>query len=261
MTVLPGIGRRLVPLSVIFSSALAFGCDGLAAGQTLWIRLSSPVSSYSSKPGDAVHAFLTESVKCEDGIVFPVGTSIEGSVHSVRKVGWGIRHETAALDIRFDRAAVGQGAPVPISASVAEVENAREPVSKGVIEGIRSSDTPQGRINSRLIHLPTWNPYSDLGLIVYKATFPIFPEPEIYYAAGTDIRLKLTKPVHSPSEMPAPRSDPGEPCGTGCRALRRIASATLYDHKAGRCRRGEPCLRRLARGGRIRLPTSRLEHE
>ena len=207
MRVPRSISRRLLPLSVIFCSALAFGCDGLAAGQTLWIRLSSPVSSYSSKPGDAVHAILTESVTCNDGVVFPVGTSIEGSVHSVRKVGWGIRHETAALDIRFDRAAVGQGAPVLISASVAEVENAREPVSKGVIEGIRSSDTPQGRINSRLIHLPTWNPYSDLGLIVYKATFPIFPEPEIYYAAGTDIRIKLTKPVHSPSEMPPPRSD------------------------------------------------------
>ncbi len=207
MTVLPGIGRRLVPLSVIFCSALAFGCDGLAAGQTLWIRLSSPVSSYSSKPGDAVHAVLTESVTCDDGVVFPVGTSIDGSIHSVRKVGWGIRHETAALDIRFDHAAVAQGAPVPIAASVAEVENAREPVSKGVIEGIRSSDTPQGRINSRLIHLPTWNPYSDLGLIVYKATFPIFPEPEIYYPAGTDIRIKLTKPVHSPSEMLAPRND------------------------------------------------------
>jgi LssY C-terminus len=207
MAILRSVGRRLVPLSVIFCSALAFGCDGLAAGQTLWIRLSSPVSSYSSKPGDAVHAVLTESVTCDDGVGFPVGTSIDGSIHSVRKVGWGIRHETAALDIRFDRAGVTQGAVVLISAIVAEVENAREPVSKGVIEGIRSSDTPQGRINSRLIHLPTWNPYSDLGLIVYKATFPIFPEPEIYYPAGTDIRIKLTKPVHSPSEVPAPRND------------------------------------------------------
>ena len=54
------------------------------------------------------------------------------------------------------------------------VENAREQVKNGVIQGVLSSDTFQGRINSRLIHLPTLNPYSDLGLIVYKATFPIF---------------------------------------------------------------------------------------
>ncbi len=203
MRVLPGICRRLTPLLVIFCSALAFGCDGLAAGQTLWIRLSSPLTSYSAKPGDAVHAVLIESATCDNGVIFPVGTSIEGTVHSVRKVGWGIRHETAALDIRFDHAAVTEGAQVSISASVVEVENSREQVSKGVIQGIRSSDTPQGRINSRLIHLPTWNPYSDLGLIVYKATFPIFPEPEIYFPAGTDLRLKLTAPIHSVSPVPA----------------------------------------------------------
>src|SRR5271166_6521989 len=128
MRVLPGIWRRLAPLSMFLFSALAFGCDGLAGGQTLWIRLSSPISSYSSKPGDIVHAVLTEAVTCDNGVVFPVGTSIDGVVHSVRKVGWGIHHETAALDIRFDRAVIRQGPPVPISASVAEVENAREQV-------------------------------------------------------------------------------------------------------------------------------------
>jgi hypothetical protein len=177
---------------------MAFGCDSIATGQTLWIRLSAPVSSYSSKPGDGVHAVLTESVVCDKEVVFPVGTMIDGIVNSVRKVGWGIHHETAALDIRFDRAIVMNGSPLPISASVVEVENAREQVtSKGVIRGIRSSDTPEGRINSRLKHLPTYNPYTDLVLIVYKATFPIFPEPEIYYPAGTDLRLKLTDPVHS----------------------------------------------------------------
>jgi LssY C-terminus len=190
---------------MMFCCALAFGCDSLAAGQTLWVRLSAPVSSYNAKPGDTVHAVLIEAVTCDNGVVFPVGTSIDGVVHSVRKVGWGIRHETAALDIRFDSAVVGQSAPVSLSASVAEVENAREQVSnKGVIQGVRSSDTPQGRINSRLIHLPTWNPYSDIGLIVYKATFPIFPEPEIYLPAGTDLRVKLTASVQSVSPVPAP---------------------------------------------------------
>ncbi len=198
MRVFPGICRSLAPLAVVFCSALAFGCDGLAAGQTLWIRLSAPVSSYSAKPGDPVHAVLIEGVTCENEVVLPVGTNIEGTVHAVRKVGWGIYHETAALDIRFDHAIVPSGSPTSISASVVEIENAREQVtSKGVIQGIRSSDTPQGRINSRLKHLPTYNPYSDVGLIVYKATFPVFPEPEIYYPAGTDLRLKLTAPAHS----------------------------------------------------------------
>jgi LssY C-terminus len=85
-----------------------------------------------------------------------------------------------------------------LNARVEEVENARERVKKGVVQGIRSSNTFQGSINSRLIHLPTWNPYSDPFLIAYKAVFPIFPEPEIYYPAGTDIHLRTTKEVTCP---------------------------------------------------------------
>jgi hypothetical protein len=52
-----------------------------------------------------------------------------------------------------------------------------------------------------LIHLPTWNPYSDPVLVAYKATFPIFPEPEIYYPAGTDLRLRTTTEITSPPVM------------------------------------------------------------
>jgi hypothetical protein len=81
------------------------------------------------------------------------------------------------------------------------VENAREPVRNGVIHGIRSTDTFQGSINSHLIHLPTWNPYSDPVLVAFKATFPIFPEPEIYYPAGTDLRLRTTTEITSPPVM------------------------------------------------------------
>ena len=120
-------------------------------------------------------------------------------VRSKRKVGWGIRHETAALELEFNRAVIEAGSTIEISARVEEVENAREQVKNGVIHGVLSSDTFQGRINSRLIHLPTWNPYSDLGLIIYKATFPIFPEPEIYYPAGTD---------HAPEDESAGHSLP-----------------------------------------------------
>jgi len=208
MRVFPGLCRRVAPLSLLLCSGLAFGCDGLAAGQTLWIRLRAPVSSYSAKPGDAVYGVLTEAASCDNGVVFPVGTSIEGVVHSVRKVGWGIYHETAALDLRFDRVSVTPEQPISISASVVEVENAREQVStKGVIQGVRSSDSPQGRINSRLRHLPTFNPYSDAGLIAFKATFPIFPEPEIYLPAGTDLRIKLTEPVPSVAPILVPPAE------------------------------------------------------
>ncbi len=175
---------------------MAFGCEGLPAGQIAfgfdWLH---PVSTYTAKAGDPIHAVLTQDLVCGDEVVLPMGAEVEGVVRSKRKVGWGIRHETAALELEFHRASTRSGVDVSLTARVEEVENAREAVHKGVIQGIRSSNTFQGRINSRLIHLPTWNPYSDPVLIGFKATFPIFPEPEIYYAAGTDMRLRTTTEI------------------------------------------------------------------
>jgi len=197
MRILLGLGRRLAFLYVLWSASVAVGCDQLPPGQTLWVRLASPISTYSAHVGDRLRAVLTQDVACGVDVVLPMGTGIEGVVRGKRKVGWGIRHETAALEIEFTHAVIGDGSAVELSARVEEVENAREQVKNGVVRGVLSSDTFQGRINSRLIHLPTWNPYSDLGLIVYKATFPIFPEPEIYYPAGTDLRLKTKTLVES----------------------------------------------------------------
>jgi hypothetical protein len=182
----------------LFATSTAFGCDQVPPGQSLWIRLSSPISTYTAKVGDPVNAVLTEDLVCDDRIVLPMGAQMVGVVRGNRKVGWGIRHETASLELEFNRADAAPGVVVKLTARVEEVKNAREQVRKGVIQGIRSSDTFQGSINSRLIHLPTWNPYSDPVLIAYKAFFPIFPEPEIFYPAGTDIRLRTTTEISPP---------------------------------------------------------------
>jgi hypothetical protein len=203
MKLVTALARRMAALPLLaLIPAVAPGCDQISAGQPVWVRLTAPVSTYTAKPGDAIQAVLTEAIKCDNETSFAVGTPVTGVVRSVRKVGWGIMHETAALGLNFNELRDAEGRPVTITTSLTEVENAREQVSsKGMIQGIRSSDTPEGRINSRLRHLPTWNPYSDLGLIVYKATFPIFPEPEIYLPAGADLKLKLNKPVAAPEAV------------------------------------------------------------
>ncbi len=187
--------RRIlaVVVTVLVTSAAAVSCE-LPAGSILWVRLVTPVSSYYSKTGDAVKAILTEDLVCKSqGVVLPAGTQVTGSVTAVKKVGWGIRHETASLALGFNL--MEGSTPIEFKSRVIEVENSRETVKNGVILGIRSTDTPQGTINSRLKHLPTWNPYTDAFLIAYKATFPIFPEPEIWYGPGTDLQLALTEPL------------------------------------------------------------------
>ena len=201
MRILQRLIRGLVTLFAIFSATAAFGCDAVPAGQPLWIRLITPVSTYSAKPGDSVRAILTQDLSCGDDVVLPMGTAVEGFVVRRHKVGWGFRHETASLELEFTKAVPAPGVAVLLDARVDEVENARESVHDGVIHGIRSSNTFQGSIDSRLIHLPTWNPYSDPILITYKAVFPIFPEPEIFYPTGTDMRLKTAKEIVAPARI------------------------------------------------------------
>ena len=81
-----------------------------------------PVSFYNSTVGDTVHVVLIEAVTCDSEKAFSLGTRIDGRVVSVRKVGWGIRHETAALQLQFDRAIPTESSPVAMSAAVVEVE-------------------------------------------------------------------------------------------------------------------------------------------
>jgi len=206
MKTLPDLARGFAFLCVVSGATAVFACDQVPPSESLWVRLIAPVSTYTAKVGDPVHAVLTQDLVCDNDVILPMGTPIEGVVRSKHKVGWGIRHETASLELEFNRAALTPDA-VTFTARVDEVENARESVRNGVIHGIRSTNTFQGSINSRLIHLPTWNPYSDTVLIAYKAVFPIFPEPEIYYPAGTDIRLRTTTEITSSPVTTSPEHE------------------------------------------------------
>ncbi len=193
----------IVATLAAFPAALAAGgCDQVPAGQTFEIRLLQPLASYSSKVHTSVRALLVEPPRCEGSAVFTLGTIVEGHIESVHRVGMGIRHETAAIHLVFDRFSSANGESSEMRSQVVNVDNARENVRKGVIHGVLGTQTPQGRITSRLKYFPTINPYSDWFLLAFRATFPIFPEPEIYFPAGTDMRLELTAPMQLVNQPP-----------------------------------------------------------
>lgn len=198
--------RAFVPLCFLLaiSPPTPAQCDQVRSGDTMWVRLLQPVSSYSARQGDSVRAIVIQSPRCDGQDLLPIGTQIQGTIKKVRRVGLGLIHETASVELSFERLDLAGDASVEIDAPITEIDNAREVVKDGVIHGIRATDTPQGRITSRLAHLPTWNPYSDLGLLAYRTAFPVFPEPEIFLPAGTDVHIVFAKPVQLPS---MPRED------------------------------------------------------
>jgi hypothetical protein len=193
--------RRSICLLAAFAALVsvaapkcALACEKVPAGQTFRIRLLQPVATYSSTPGTILRGFIIESPLCEGSVSLPTGTIVEGHIASVQKVGMGFRHETANLQLQFDRI-IQNGVPAAINARVLAVDNAREKVKDGVIRGNRSTKTLHGFVGNSLNVVMMWHPESFWILPVARATFSILPEPELYYPAGTDLLLQFTAPM------------------------------------------------------------------
>jgi hypothetical protein len=194
--------------SCLLCAQFVFACDQVPAGETFRIRLLQPVSSYSSKPGSRVRAILIESPQCDQLPIFPGGTLIEGHIQSVHKVGMGFRHEIATLEIQFDRIEPDDGPAIEVRALVLQVDNARERVKKGVIRGIRSTNAPQDHLSAHVNYLMTRDPDTMWILPVYRALFPVLPEPELYFPSGTDLLLELSAPLPAASFSTLASPDP-----------------------------------------------------
>src|SRR5271167_3779851 len=113
----------LLTLSLVSSAPAAAACEHIAAGKTFWVRLMDPVASYSSKPGTAVRAVLIQSPECDLAPVFPAGIEVDGQISAIRKVGMGFIHDTASVEIQFDRIVTASGTVIPIASQVVEVDN------------------------------------------------------------------------------------------------------------------------------------------
>src|ERR1700682_2900961 len=83
------------------------------AGTIFEIRLLTSLSSYSSKTGTAVEAFVV-APGCPDG--FPAGTVVSGIVKHVHKVGLGLVHESASMDLEFQELRFPDGQKYPLKA-------------------------------------------------------------------------------------------------------------------------------------------------
>lgn len=128
--------------------------------------------------------------------MIPQGTEIDGRITYAHGVGWGIRRESAAVTVRFERATLPDGRALPIDAWVYEVENSRESVTKsGKIQGIRSTGTIGHSAENQLTALAQVDPMAYLFLAASGPAVLGFAEPEILYNAGTDLLIEFHSPL------------------------------------------------------------------
>jgi hypothetical protein len=186
-------------LSLLFSISLVTN-HVTPAGSQLHIRLTTTVGSYASAPGSPVSAVLIAPLILDGETILPAGSALSGKVKAVTRVGLGLRHETAGLDLEFNELTVPGGETLDISTRVIEVDNGRERVSRnGRIEGVRSTNSMCYRVSGYIRTALQWEIHAELAEWVIRSLIVQVPEPEIYYPAGVELTLALTQPLRSDS--------------------------------------------------------------
>ena len=167
--------------------------DSIGADTRLHVRLKQSVSSFSSKADERITVAVIAPVESDGRVLIPLGSEILGHVESVKRVGLGMSHETAAVHLSFDTLLLPDGVVVPLSARVESLDNARESVDpEGVIRGIRATATFASRISGLAVSVGILDPML-LGFTV-SSSLSVFriPESEIILPAGTECVLRLS---------------------------------------------------------------------
>ena len=125
--------RRAYSWTILFLLSRVAACFGLAccglyagpeeipAGSVIEIRLTGSVASYSTKEGAKVDAVVIAPVKQGEQTLIPMGTQVTGVVEDVRRVGLGLIHETARIEINFNRLVLANGDELPVTTRVVKV--------------------------------------------------------------------------------------------------------------------------------------------
>jgi len=182
--------------AVLACAGLHALAESVSVGTKLEIRLQQPISSYATGKGTKISGVLVAPLTEGGEMLLPLGTTVEGSVVAVRKVGLGVIHETARLDLLFDRVVLSNGDSVPLQCRIIEVENARETVdAQGRVQGIRSTATLSNRASGIVGSLAFGDPIAAIFTTAASASVLRFSEPEISLPAGTELIAELTAPI------------------------------------------------------------------
>ena len=181
---------------IVLLAIVALTPRSLPEGTQLHIRLTTTVGSYASTPGSAVSAVLIAPVMMDGEALLQAGSTLYGRVKAVTRVGFGVRHETAGLELEFNEITPLDGDAMPIAARIVEVDNSRERVTPdGRIQGVRSTGSLCYRVSGYIRTALQWEVHAQLADWVIRSFIMELPEPEIYYPAGVELTLVLTQPL------------------------------------------------------------------
>jgi hypothetical protein len=214
------------------SGMLALAADKIPP--TFQVRLDTPLTSYGSPAGTAFMMTVISPLEIDGQSIIPQGSVIHGSVRRAAAVGYGLRHERAALELAFHEYELADGIRYPLGARLVFVENSREQVdSRGRIKGVLAASSPQGLLRG-FWYRPSddffshsalgltglggalWShfslgPVGAAGMLAARYIAVSLPEPEIQLPVGTEMRLLATSvPDDAPRTPSLPDLGVGE---------------------------------------------------
>lgn len=195
------------------------------------LRLTTPLTSYGSKPGSGFESVVISSRADQGRVFLPPGTIVRGEVRKNKAVGMGIRHERASLDLEFKEYQLPGGERFPFEANLRGLDNAREAVNEnGTIKGVLAARSPHGYlqgvwhrpslslfqksfigltgVSGRVFTTLSMGPISAAAIFGVRVALFRMAEPEIQLPPGTEMRIHvMSVPVTAPwfdprEEMP-----------------------------------------------------------
>lgn len=195
------MNRGLVSaLALVFLLGLsnAGAAAELAPGTKLEARLSTPTGSRISHPGDPIEALIIAPVYAGNRLVVPQGATLSGVVESLDRLGLGLKHATARINLRFTSLHMPDGSVSTLEARTAEVETARERVTgdgdiRGINPNVNLSSGASILISALIADVEFSVPALGIKFLLARS-----PDPEIYFPRGTELILQLTSGARIP---------------------------------------------------------------
>ena len=172
----------------------------LPAGTALEARLSSATGSRISHPGDPIEATIIAPVSVRGRIIVPQGSRLFGSIANATALGFGVKHSTASIAYAFYTLQLPGGAAIPVHTQLVEVETAKEHVDAlGTVRGIHPMASLSSSLAVFTVPLLLVDPAVGAPVWCIKSLVAPPANPEIHFATGAELILRLTTAVALPA--------------------------------------------------------------
>ena len=164
----------------------------LPAGTVIYLRLTTPVTTSSSKSHDAVKAAVARDVTTPSGVVIPTGAVVSGRIEKLVKGS--TPDERDQLQLSFTTLDLPGGSSLKLQGHLSQVENARETLETGTIQGVLQTEVPLTQVNRGLGKLEeSGSELGELAKIAEKNLGKV--DTSVTLPAGTDLLFALDQPL------------------------------------------------------------------